>query len=382
MNDARLNELVQTLRPCRVAVIGDVMLDRYVKGSSDRISPEAPIQVLDVNDEYQMLGGAANVVMKVAQLGSHVCAVGLVGMDQSAAELRALLAGQPAIVDHLLDDPGRCTTVKTRYIARNQQLLRADREVRRAPAGDLLDRLAAAARQAAHEAEAVILADYGKGVLCPAVIAAALDGARSNGAPVIVDPDGLDFTRYAGATVLTPNLKEAELGSQRPIVDLPTLEVAGRSLVAHTGAAVALTRGPDGISLFRRQGPGDTVTHTHLPTLPVAVHDVTGAGDAVAATLAIALASGVELADACGLANLAGRSVVAQFGVGTISIAHLLAESKQESNDPRTKVVDLTQACRAARTVRETGGRVVFTNGCFDLLHQGHAHLLRFARAR
>ena len=227
MNDARLNELVRTLRPCRVAVIGDVMLDRYVKGSSDRISPEAPIQVLDVSDEYQMLGGAANVAMKVAELGSHVCAVGLIGMDQSAGDLRALLAGHPAIVDHLLDDSGRCTTVKTRCIARNQQLLRADREVRRAPAGDTLDRLAAAARQAAQEAEAVIMVDYGKGVLCPAVIAAALDGARSAGAPVIVDPNGLDYTRYVGATVLTPNVKEAELGSQRLIVDLPSLDRRG-----------------------------------------------------------------------------------------------------------------------------------------------------------
>ncbi len=382
LKDARLNELVRKLRPCRVAVIGDVMLDRYVKGSSDRISPEAPIQVLDVSDEYQMLGGAANVAMKVAELGSLVCAVGLIGMDQSAAELQALLAGHPAIVDHLLDDSGRCTTVKTRCIARNQQLLRADREVRRAPAGDMLDRLAAAARQAAHEAEAVILVDYGKGVLCPAVIAAALDGARSAGAPVIVDPNGLDYTRYAGATLLTPNVKEAELGSQRLIVDLSSLEDAAHSLVAQTDAAVAVTRGPDGISLFRRQRVDDTVTHTHLPTLPVAVHDVTGAGDAVAATLAIALASGVEMADACGLANLAGRSIVAQFGVGTISIAHLLAESKQESDDPRTKVADLSRACHAARTVRERGGRVVFTNGCFDILHQGHAHLLRFARAR
>lgn len=349
MDDARLKELIQSLRPCRVAVIGDIMLDRYIKGNSDRISPEAPIQVLDVTDEYQMLGGAANVTTKVAELGSSVWTVGLLGVDQAAGELRALLAGHPAITDHLVADTERRTAVKTRYIARNQQLLRADREVRRPPTGDTLERLAQAARAAALAADAVILVDYGKGVLCSPVIAAALDGAHASGACVVVDPNGLDYRRYAGATVLTPNLKEAELAGQHPIVDLASLLDVGRSLVEQTHAALAVTRGADGISLFRRGRPDGKISHTHLPTLPMAVHDVTGAGDAVAATLAIALASEIEMADACALANLAGRSVVGQFGVGSISIAHLLAESREQSIDTRAKVVDITQACQRTR---------------------------------
>jgi D-beta-D-heptose 7-phosphate kinase / D-beta-D-heptose 1-phosphate adenosyltransferase len=382
VNDASLDDLIERLRPCRVVVIGDVMVDRYVKGHSDRISPEAPIQVLDVVDEYQMLGGAANVAMKVAELGSNVRTVGLVGVDGPATELRALLAGHPAISDHLIADPDRFTTVKTRFIARNQQLLRVDREIRRPPAGDILDRLVAAARAAAAAADAVILVDYGKGVLCSSVIAAALEGASTSGACVVVDPHGLDFSRYAGATVLTPNLKEAELASQRSIIDLASLEQSARSLVEQTHGALAMTRGPDGISLFRRLGLDDAITHTHLPTWPIDVHDVTGAGDAVSATVAIALASGIEMADACKLANLAGRSVVGQLGVGTISIARLLTESRHDAVDPRAKIVNITRACRSAQEAREAGARVVFTNGCFDILHQGHAQLLRFARAQ
>jgi D-beta-D-heptose 7-phosphate kinase/D-beta-D-heptose 1-phosphate adenosyltransferase len=382
VKDTKLDELIRALRPCRIAVVGDVMVDRYVKGNSDRISPEAPIQVLDVVDEYQMLGGAANVTMKVVELGSTARTVGLVGVDAPAAELRALMAGHPAITDDLIADSGRCTTVKTRFIARNQQVLRVDRELRRPPSGETLDRLAETARAAAAAADAVILVDHGKGVLCTRVIAAALEGACSSGAVVVVDPHGLDYGRYAGATVLTPNLKEAEVASQRSIVDLASLEEAASVLVGQSDATLAVTRGADGISLFRRRRPAGEITHTHLPTWPITVHDVTGAGDAVAALLAIALASGIEMADACTLANLAGRTVVGQFGVGNISIAHLLAESRLESIDPRAKIMDVDRACQSVRAVRETGGRVVFTKGCFDILHQGHAHLLRFARAQ
>ncbi len=371
--------LVRALRPCRVAVIGDVMLDRYVKGRADRLSPEAPIQVLEVNDEYQMPGGAANVATKAVELGASVRIVGLVGADAAAAELRELLAARPGLDDGLIPDPARRTTEKTRFVAHNQQLLRVDRERRAAPGGAVLERLAEAAREAAAGADAVILEDYGKGVLGPEVIAAAIEGAREGGAPVVVDPNGRDYRRYAGATVLTPNLREAEVAAERPIADAAGLEAAARLLVEQTGAALAITRDADGISLFRDED--GAISHTHVPTVPVAVYDVTGAGDAVAAALAIGLASGIAMPDACALANLAGRAVVRQFGVGTISVAHLLAEARGESSD-RTKVVNLAYAVQKAREVRQAGGKVVFTNGCFDILHYGHVFLLQFARSQ
>ncbi len=377
---SRLEGLIRAMRPCSVAVIGDVMLDRYVKGQANRLSPEAPIQVLDVNDEYQMPGGAANVAMKVVGLESKVAMVGLVGDDASAAELRTLLASHPDVADRLVADPDRSTTVKTRFIAHNQQLLRVDRERRGVPSRDVRERLAEAAYQASVEADAVILEDYGKGVLGPEVIAATLAGARKSGAPVVVDPNGRDYRRYAGCTVLTPNLKETEVAAERPITDMASLQQAAEFLVDQTQAALAVTRESEGISLFRRQN--GAMVHNHVPTVPVAVYDVTGAGDAVAASLAIALASGIEMVDACALANLAGRAVVRQFGVGAISIGHLLAEASEAAGRASGKVVDLAYARQRALEVRQAGGKVVFTNGCFDILHYGHAFLLQFARSR
>ncbi len=380
--NARIEALIKAMRPCQVAVIGDVMLDQYVKGDADRLSPEAPIQVLKVSDEFHMPGGAANVAMKVVGLASKVRMVGLIGIDRAAEELRALLVSHPDVSDGLIADPSRPTTLKTRFIAHNQQLLRVDRERRVNPSAEVITQLANAARAAASEADAVILEDYGKGVLCPEVIAAALDGARRKGVPVIVDPTGRDYRRYAGATVLTPNLKEAAVAAERPITDLGDLEAAASLLVEQTGAALAVTREAEGISLFRRQESGGPITHTHVPTVPVAVFDVTGAGDAVAASLAVALASGLEMVDACTVANLAGRAVVKQFGVGTISVSHLLAEARSEAADWMVKVVDVPSARRHVREVKQAGGKVVFTNGCFDILHYGHAHLLQFARSQ
>ena len=222
----KLDAVIHNLRTRRVAVIGDVMLDHYVKGNADRLSPEAPIQVLDVTDEFQMPGGAANVAMKVVGLGSTVYMVGLVGADQAAADLRLLLASHSAVTDRMIADPGRLTTVKTRFIAHNQQLLRVDRECRATPAGEVRDQLVEAARTAAAESDVVILEDYGKGVLWPDVIAAAVDVARRKGTPVVVDPVGRDYRRYHGVTILTPNLREAAAAAERPITDIASLQAA------------------------------------------------------------------------------------------------------------------------------------------------------------
>jgi D-beta-D-heptose 7-phosphate kinase / D-beta-D-heptose 1-phosphate adenosyltransferase len=380
LKDPNLEWLVRSLRPRSVAVVGDVMLDRYVRGQVRRISPEAPIQVLEAAEESMLPGGAANVATKAAELEARVRLVGLVGDDAPAADLRGLLAARPGLEDGLVTDPSRSTTVKTRFIAHNQQLLRVDRERRTAPEGEALERLVEAAFHAARWADAVILEDYGKGVLGPEVIKAALEGAKHSGAAVVVDPNGRDYRRYAGATILTPNLRETEVAAERSIHGETDLAAAAALLVEQTGAALAVTRESEGISLFRKQG--GSITHVHIPTVPVVVYDVTGAGDAVAASLAIALACGIGTADACALANLAGRAVVRQFGVGTISIGHLLDELAEVAHKGSAKVVDLPRAVERAREVRQGGGKIVFTNGCFDILHFGHAHLLQYARAQ
>jgi D-beta-D-heptose 7-phosphate kinase/D-beta-D-heptose 1-phosphate adenosyltransferase len=376
----RLIALVRQLRRCSVAVVGDVMLDRYITGRVDRVSPEAPIQVLEVIEEEELPGGAANVASKIAGLGSEVRIVGLLGPDEASGRLRRLLDDGGSTTSGLVIDAARRCTVKSRFVAHNQQLLRVDRELRSVPASEVRDRLARAAYEAARTADAVILEDYGKGVLGREVIEAACSGARVRGAPVVVDPNGPDYRRYAGATVLTPNLREAELASERPIVTEADLEAAAALLIEQTeGAALAVTRDVKGISLFRRlEG---TMVSTHVPTVPVAVYDVTGAGDAVAATMAIAVASNIDLVDACALANLAGGAVVRQPGVGTLSIRHLLDEASAMAGSPR-KVLDITQAVERVRQARREGARIVFTNGCFDVLHYGHAHLLQYARSQ
>ena len=375
-----VDALIRALRPCTVAVIGDVMLDRYVGGQVRRLSPEAPVQVLEATDESTLPGGAANVAMKVVGLDSRAHLVGLVGEDDAAEELRELLAARDEMVDGLVGSPAHATTVKTRFIASNQQLLRVDRERRDPPVGWTLDHLARAAYEAASKADAVILEDYGKGVLTPEVIRAALEGAKVRNAPVVVDPNGRDYRRYAGATVLTPNVREAELAAEMPIRNADELAQAGQVLVEQTeGAALAITRDREGISLFR-PAEGGGVAHDHIPTVPVAVFDVTGAGDAVAAALAIALASGLDLADACTVANLAGRAVVRQFGVGTISVGHLMEEAA-ETTQRSAKVVGVDIAKRRVAEVHRRGEKVVFTNGCFDILHYGHAFLLQHARS-
>ena len=381
----RLEDLIGAIRPCRVAVIGDVMLDRYVRGRVERVSPEAPIQILtaDPDADDQLPGGAANVAFKAADLGAEVGLVGLIGSDEPGEALRSLLRDRPGLVDALVEEPGRATTLKTRFLGQNQQLLRVDRERRDRPSAETIARLAEAARRASATAEAVVLEDYGKGTLAPEVIAAALAGAAESKAPVIVDPNGRDYRRYAGATVLTPNLREAEIAAERPIGDDRDLEAAAASLVQQTrGAALAITKDSRGISLFRLDPAArGLVRHLQVPTVPVAVFDVTGAGDAVAASLAVGLACGLDLPEACALANLAGRTVVRQPGVGAISTAHLRDEAA-ELGGRATKLLDFEQARRRADQVRHGGGKVVFTNGCFDILHSGHAALLQYARAQ
>ncbi len=375
-----LEILIRSMPTRRVAVIGDVMLDRYVAGEAHRLSPEAPIPVLDVKDERMIPGGAANVALKVIGLDSSCRLIGLVGADDDATTLRWLITESSRIDDGLVSDPSRSTTVKTRLVAHRQQLLRVDREQRIAPVGAILEHLCQSAFEAAANADAVILEDYGKGVLTPEVISAAIAGARQSGATVVVDPNGRNYRKYAGATILTPNLRETEVAAETVIVDDESLKQAGHRLVAQTGAMLAVTREASGISLFQPE-PTGSISHELIPTLPVDVFDVTGAGDAVAASLAIALSSGISPSESCAIANLAGRAIVQQHGVGTISIEMLLDEAFEIGGRPR-KAVDLDRAVERAEQVRQAGGKVVFTNGCFDLLHYGHAFLLQFARAR
>ena len=354
----------------RVLVAGDVMLDRYWSGDTERISPEAPVPVVHVRRTEDRPGGAANVVRNVAALGAHGTLLGLVGSDPEASGLGAQLEAAGAR-SHLLALEGMRTITKLRVLSRHQQLIRLDFETGfdAAQSAGLLQRLAAELAQA----RTLVLSDYGKGTLADP--AAWIAQARSHSVPVLVDPKGRDFTRYRGATLLTPNLQEFELvaGTHSTESDL---EARARAMVRELELeALLITRGERGMTLVRASAEA-----LHLPARAIEVYDVTGAGDTVIATLAAALAAGSTLADAVALANVAAGIVVGRLGAAAVSAAELAHALGQHPGVERG-VLDEDQLLHSVAAARQRGARIVMTNGCFDLLHAGHVAYLEAARA-
>jgi len=316
---------VESFRGRRVLVIGDVILDRYLWGRATRVSPEAPVLVVDVDREELRLGGAANVAQNVRALGGVPTLVGVVGADAAAQSLRSELdAREVDAQEGIVGDPGRRTTLKTRIIAHHQQVLRADEETREALSAEVVADLWRRVERALPGAEAVLLSDYGKGVISPAILDQLLPELRSRGIPSAVDPKEEHFQRYRGVTVITPNLAEASQAWGRRIRNHEDLMEAGFGLRQKLDAgAVLITRGEEGMSLFTPDG------HTHFPTRARRVYDVTGAGDTVVATIAVALAARAPLPEACVLANHAAGLVVAELGTAAASAA-MLVESLED----------------------------------------------------
>jgi rfaE bifunctional protein kinase chain/domain len=317
-------DLIDRFAGRRIVVIGDVMLDHFLIGRVDRISPEAPVPVVTfVRDEYRM-GGAANVAHNVAALGGRARLIGLVGDDDSAGMLRRALDGVGVDASGLLTDAERPTTKKVRIVTlRNQQVARVDHEADGDASGASEDRLVAQVVAAAPGADAIVLSDYRKGVVTPKVIAAAVSAARSSGAPLLVDPKVPQAERYRGATLITPNHHEAEVMTQMTIRSVDDVRQAARRLHERTGAHVLITWGEHGMWVFDGT-PGATIEEA-LPAAAREVSDVTGAGDTVIAVLALGLAAGASLSEAARLANLAAGLVVAHFGPAAPAPAELRA---------------------------------------------------------
>jgi D-beta-D-heptose 7-phosphate kinase/D-beta-D-heptose 1-phosphate adenosyltransferase len=310
-----LPSIVARLAGSRVAVIGDVMLDHFLIGRVDRISPEAPVPVVRFEREEFRLGGAANVAANVRALDGEPLLVGCVGLDDAADRLRAVLRDRGIGDTSLVVDDTRPTTRKVRVVTnRNQQVARVDYEDEAELAGAMARAMQAAASHVAATARAVVLSDYRKGVVTPGVIAAVV--AAAGGRPVIVDPKVPDAARYAGATVLTPNHHEAELMTGTRIQTADDARAAARALHAATQANILITWGERGMWLFDASGP--SAIDLHIPATAREVADVTGAGDTVVATLALALAVGASLGDAARLANHAAGIVVSRFGAATV----------------------------------------------------------------
>ena len=374
-------QLLDQLHRGRVVCLGDLMLDRYVYGSVDRISPEAPIPILRAVRDEAMLGGVGNVVRNIVAAGGQTHLLAVRGADDGGGEVTSLLDAMAGVTADLVIQTGRPTTTKTRFIAAGQQLLRADREsteaVNDATGAALLAHLDQALDSTLGRADVLVLSDYGKGVLSDQVLAGAIKRARAAGVTIIADPKRHDLSAYAGADYLKPNRAELAAATGMPCDSDEQVTLAARAVLGKCDiGAMLVSRSEQGISLIPRDG-----APVHIAVRAPEVFDVSGAGDTVVAIFALALAVGAAPELGARLANLAAAIVVGKVGTAAVSRDELangiMAADLTRSED---KVVSAAVAEADAERWRARGLRVGFTNGCFDLLHPGHISLLNEAR--
>jgi D-beta-D-heptose 7-phosphate kinase/D-beta-D-heptose 1-phosphate adenosyltransferase len=362
-----------------VLCIGDVMLDRFVYGEMERISPEAPVPVLRLTRTREMLGGVGNVANNIASLGGRAVLVGLLGSDGPGDTVRRLAADLPGVAGVFVQTAHRPTICKTRLIAARQQVVRADEESLLALQPDEEADLLSAIEPLIGASRAVILSDYGKGLLSLDLIAFVMARARAAGVAVFVDPKSRDFSRYRGASCITPNLKELAAASGLPVGTDSEVAAAARKVMEDAGAgAILATRSERGMLLVE----AGEEPHS-APARAREVFDVSGAGDTVIATLALAHASGRPLLQAMHIANAAAGVVVSKLGTATADVAEVLHELEEQDNEqdgPPPQLQPLARVQGLVARWKEQGLSVGFTNGCFDILHPGHVGLLAFAR--
>lgn len=318
----RAAELLGQSRGKHVLVIGDVMLDEFVRGDVTRISPEAPVPVVDLRERFTSPGGAGNAAANVVSLGGRATIVGLIGTDTVGGTLSAALAARGIETNGLVATAHRPTTHKLRVIAHAQQIVRVDSEQREPPSTEIVDEIAATALRVLDRADAVLLSDYAKGVVSETVTRAVIARAVERRLPVVVDPKGRAWAKYAGATVITPNVLELDVisGIHTENDDDAIVEAGRGVLELLAGTALLVTRGPRGMTLLRER-----TEPLHLPTLARSVYDVTGAGDTVVGALVLALAGGVRIEDALVLASHAARIAVSKVGTAAVSAEELVA---------------------------------------------------------
>ncbi len=376
MERKTIESLFNRIGQIRCLVIGDLMLDEYLWGKAERISPEAPVQVVDVQREELRLGGAGNVANNLAVLGAQVSVCSVVGQDENGGALIEELDRLAITGDAIFRDPGRRTSRKTRVVAAHQQIVRIDRETREPLSAGMEEHICRWIAANAGTFGVILLSDYHKGVLTQRVIETAIAAARQGGIPVLVDPKGSDFARYRGVTILTPNRREAEIASGVAIRDLESLERAAGVIMDTAGLDhLLITRSEEGMSLFSRSGEA-----VHIPTVAREVFDVSGAGDTVLASLAVGMAAGLGMSESARLANTAAGIAVAKLGTSTVSPAEIIDAVAQTHRDSDSKIKNLDVLTAIIAAEKGRGKRIVFTNGCFDLLHAGHVKYLQKAR--
>jgi len=373
----RLRQVIEGLPSSPILVVGDLILDRYADGTAERVSPEAPVLVFEFDSERFLLGGACNVGANLRALGAKASVLGIIGDDEAGRQLRGLLDDDGIDTEVLVIDKTRPTTRKSRYVSKTAQVLRVDEESRHAVSGEAEAAMMEVLNRRPFPWQGIVISDYGKGVLTRPIIQAAIAAAESNGGVTVVDPKGQDYSIYRGVDLLTPNRDEAIAATGIDITDSKSLLDCAQRLREITGVSTAtITLGKDGI-FFETEDSGG---HRILPTEARAVFDVTGAGDTVVSVLACCRAAGISLTDSLALANCAAGITVGKFGTWAPSRQEIMARLGETGSGGRRKLLTRDQAASVATRLRTEGKRLVFTNGCFDILHPGHCDYL--ARAR
>jgi D-beta-D-heptose 7-phosphate kinase/D-beta-D-heptose 1-phosphate adenosyltransferase len=357
---------------CRLLVAGDLMVDEYLWGNVERISPEAPVQVVSVTSEEYALGGAGNVINNLVALGAIVSAVGVIGTGPNGRLVLKKLNALGVNTRGVIQDRQRTTTRKTRIIANHQHVLRFDREVKADISRQTMNKISRAAEEMMADADLVLVSDYNKGLITKALMTKLIASAQKHNKLLIVDPKGRDFKKYAGASLITPNKKETARAAGIEIVDESSLVKAARRLIKKTGIdKILVTCGKDGMVYFNHDAPPYRIsTKAHQ------VFDVSGAGDTVLAVLGLGIAAGYSNKEAVALANTAAGIVVGKVGTATVSKTELAAALNLIPAVRLDKQKTLAEVAAVARNLEKAGKRIVLTNGCFDLLHVGHIKLL------
>ena len=356
----------------KILVIGDLMVDHYIWGKCNRISPEAPVQVVNVKEESNRLGGACNVAANLIAFGAKVSLCGIIGKDEFGKWLISELHAQNIDITHIIPTPTRPTTQKSRILISNQQVLRVDREKGEDIDENLQEEILSSLKRKMRDFDAVILSDYAKGLLTPKLTKSIIKLARSEGKPILVDPKGNDYSKYQNATLLTPNKLEAQIATQIPINDDESLKQAMKKLQKECKLDICLvTLSEEGIAIL------DKKKLVKSPTIAKEVYDVTGAGDTVIAALAFGLSGGLNIYEACHFANAAAAVVIGKIGSASANFSEIVAFLHNGSYST-SKIISKDELAMLLPSLREK--KIVFTNGCFDLLHAGHISYLQQAR--
>ncbi|WP_020675705.1 bifunctional D-glycero-beta-D-manno-heptose-7-phosphate kinase/D-glycero-beta-D-manno-heptose 1-phosphate adenylyltransferase HldE [Geopsychrobacter electrodiphilus] len=377
MTGNEIKEFFLRAKQLKALVVGDLMLDEYLWGKAERISPEAPVAVVDITRQDMRLGGAGNVINNLLSLGCEVRVASVIGDDEDGRTILTRLELRGVEADGVVLSALRKTSRKTRVLASNQQMLRIDRESREEIDLASSQQLLTYVHQQLPQVQVVLLSDYLKGVLTDSLTRELIALCRSAKVPVLVDPKGKDYTKYQGATLLTPNRKEAAEASGVAISSGDDVSRAGWKLLQELSLdALILTRSEEGMSLF--MAGRDEI---QLPTLAREVFDVSGAGDTVLATIGFGLAGGLGLPDAARLANLAAGVVVGKVGTSTVTPDEILRSIRVDVDRTDAKIRTSNELQQILLEEKNHGRSIVFTNGCFDLLHVGHVKYLQKARA-